>query len=236
MNKKADTFLSVNNISLKYKTRSGLFKRFEHVALNNISFELYKGETLGILGRNGCGKSSLLKILTGIIRPTSGHVNINKDITRSLLTLGLGFRKDLSGRDNAILSAMLGGLNKHDALQSLDEIKAFSELNDFFEQPVRTYSAGMRARLGFSTAIKTNVDILLIDEVLGVGDTHFKQKAQNHMTNKMNSDQTIVFVSHNLEQTQALCDRVIWIENGAIKSQGDTKKISQQYQQYMQRL
>jgi len=236
MNKKADTFLSVNNISLKYKTRSGLFKRFEHVALNNISFELYKGETLGILGRNGCGKSSLLKILTGIIRPTSGHVNINKDITRSLLTLGLGFRKDLSGRDNAILSAMLGGLNKHDALQSLDEIKAFSELNDFFEQPVRTYSAGMRARLGFSTAIKTNVDILLIDEVLGVGDTHFKQKAQNHMTNKMNSDQTIVFVSHNLEQIQALCDRVIWIENGAIKSQGDTKKISQQYQQYMQRL
>ncbi|MEW5057697.1 MAG: ABC transporter ATP-binding protein [Cycloclasticus sp.] len=236
MNKKAVTILSANNISLKYKTRSGLIKRFEHTALNNISFELYKGETLGILGRNGCGKSSLLKILTGVIRPTSGQVNVNKHITRSLLTLGLGFRKDLSGRDNAILSAMLGGLNKRDAMQSLDEIKEFSELNDFFEQPVRTYSSGMRARLGFSTAIKTNVDILLIDEVLGVGDAHFKEKAQAYMTNKMNSDQTIVFVSHNLEQIHALCDRVIWIENGIIKSQGDTKKVSKQYQQFMHRL
>ncbi|MEY8214960.1 MAG: ABC transporter ATP-binding protein [Colwellia sp.] len=236
MNKKAVTILSANNISLKYKTRSGLIKRFEHTALNNVSFELYKGETLGILGRNGCGKSSLLKILTGVIRPTSGQVNVNKHISRSLLTLGLGFRNDLSGRDNAILSAMLGGLNKRDAIESLDEIKEFSELNDFFEQPVRTYSSGMRARLGFSTAIKTNVDILLIDEVLGVGDAHFKEKAQTYMTNKMNSEQTIVFVSHNIEQIHALCDRVIWVENGTVKSQGDTKKVSTQYQQFMHRL
>ncbi|MEY8211564.1 MAG: ABC transporter ATP-binding protein [Gammaproteobacteria bacterium] len=236
MNKKAVTILSANNISLKYKTRSGLIKRFEHTALNNVSFDLYKGETLGILGRNGCGKSSLLKILTGVIRPTSGQVNVNKHISRSLLTLGLGFRNDLSGRDNAILSAMLGGLNKRDAIESLDEIKEFSELNDFFEQPVRTYSSGMRARLGFSTAIKTNVDILLIDEVLGVGDAHFKEKAQTYMTNKMNSEQTIVFVSHNIEQIHALCDRVIWVENGTVKSQGDTKKVSTQYQQFMHRL
>ncbi|MEY8251320.1 MAG: ABC transporter ATP-binding protein [Colwellia sp.] len=236
MNKKAVTILSANNISLKYKTRSGLIKRFEHTALNNVSFELYKGETLGILGRNGCGKSSLLKILTGVIRPTSGQVNVNKHISRSLLTLGLGFRNDLSGRDNAILSAMLGGLNKRDAIESLDEIKEFSELNDFFEQPVRTYSSGMRARLGFSTAIKTNVDILLIDEVLGVGDAHFKEKAQTYMTNKINSEQTIVFVSHNIEQIHALCDRVIWVENGTVKSQGDTKKVSTQYQQFMHRL
>lgn len=236
MNKDTNTILSANNITLNYQARSGLLKKFKHTALNNVSLDLYNGETLGILGRNGCGKSSLLKILAGIIRPTTGQINVNKHTTRSLLTLGLGFRKDLSGRDNAILSAMLNGLNKHDAMQSIDEIKEFSELKDFFEQPVRTYSSGMRARLGFSTAIITNVDILLIDEVLGVGDTHFKKKAQTYITNKINSDQTIVFVSHNLEQINSLCDRVIWIENGTIKSQGNTQKISQQYEQFMQRL
>ena len=236
MNKDTNTILSANNITLNYQARSGLLKKFKHTALKNVSLNLYNGETLGVLGRNGCGKSSLLKILAGIIRPTTGQINVNKHTTRSLLTLGLGFRKDLSGRDNAILSAMLNGLNKHDAMQSIDEIKEFSELKNFFEQPVRTYSSGMRARLGFSTAIITNVDILLIDEVLGVGDTHFKKKAQTYITNKINSDQTIVFVSHNLEQINSLCDRVIWIENGIIKSQGNTQKISQQYEQFMQRL
>lgn len=236
MNKDTNTILSANNITLNYQARSGLLKKFKHAALNNVSLDLYNGETLGVLGRNGCGKSSLLKILAGIIRPTTGQINVNKHTTRSLLTLGLGFRKDLSGRDNAILSAMLNGLNKHDAMQSTDEIKEFSELKNFFELPVRTYSSGMRARLGFSTAIITNVDILLIDEVLGVGDTHFKKKAQTYITNKINSDQTIVFVSHNLEQINSLCDRVIWIENGIIKSQGNTQKISQQYEQFMQRL
>ncbi len=227
--------LSANNVSLKYRTRSGLLKSFDHIAIDNISLDLFNGETLGILGRNGSGKSSLLKILTGIIQPTTGQVKIDENTTRSLLTLGLGFRKDLSGRDNAILSAMLGGLSRHEALQSLDEIQEFSELKEFFEQPVRTYSAGMRARLGFATAIKTHVDILLIDEILGVGDTQFKKKAQSYIINKINSNQTIVLVSHNLEQIKTLCDRVLWIENKTIKLQGETKKITNEYEQFMQR-
>ena len=145
-----------------------MFGRFEHTALHGITLELYRGETLGILGANGCGKSSLLRILAGVIDPTSGTVKCSEGAKRALLALGLGFRPDLSGRDNALMSAMLQGIPKNRALTLLEEIRDYSELSEFFDQPVKTYSAGMRARLGFATALKTEVDILLIDEVLGV--------------------------------------------------------------------
>ena len=144
---KRDIILSAKNITLKYRTRSGLFKYFEHTALDNFSFDLRRGKVLGILGRNGCGKSTLLRILAGIISPTQGRIECDTHVSRALLTIGLGFRPDLSGRDNALLSAMLGGMTKRDAIEMLDEISEFAELGEFFDQPVKTYSAGMRARM-----------------------------------------------------------------------------------------
>ncbi len=233
---KRDVILSAKNITLKYRTRSGLFKYFEHTALDNVSFDLHRGETLGILGRNGCGKSTLLRILAGIITPTQGEIVCNKHVNRALLTLGLGFRPDLSGRDNALLSAMLGGMTKRDATEILDEISEFAELGEFFDQPVKTYSAGMRARLGFSTALNADVDVLLIDEVLSVGDAGFRTKAQSAITKRLNGDQTIVLVSHNPQQVDAVCDYGLWIEGGVIQVWGSTGEVRQAYGQFMSSL
>ncbi len=176
MNQQPETILAAQDVRLCYRRRSGFLKWFEHTALASISFELKRGEILGILGRNGCGKSTLLRLLAGLIEPTSGKIICDMQTRRALLTLGLGFRPDLSGRDNALLSAMLQGATKGKALETLQGIHEFSELGAFYDQPVKTYSAGMRARLGFATAIKTEVDVLLIDEVLSVGDVNFKKK------------------------------------------------------------
>jgi len=236
MTSSVEKIMVLDDVWLKYKTRSGMFGRFEHVALHGISLELYRGETLGILGTNGCGKSSLLRMLAGVIEPTSGMVECSKGVKRSLLALGLGFRPDLSGRDNALISAMLQGIPKSRALNLLEEIREYSELSEFFEQPVKTYSAGMRARLGFATALKTEVDILLIDEVLGVGDAHFRDKAQKAIMNKIAGDQTVVFVSHNPVLVKKICKRAIWLDQGKVRMQGDTLEISEAYQQFVNQL
>ncbi len=235
-NSKEDIILSAKNVTLKYRTRSGLFNYFEHTALDNITFNLHRGEILGVLGRNGCGKSTLLRILAGIISPTQGKIECDTHVNRALLTLGLGFRPDLSGRSNAMLSAMLGGMAKRDATETLDEICEFAELGEFFDQPVKTYSAGMRARLGFTTALKTDVDILLIDEVLSVGDARFRTKAHSALTKRLNGDQTIVFVSHNPQQVDEVCDYGLWIEGGVIQAQGNTGEVRQAYGQFMKDL
>lgn len=224
-----ENILEIKNVTLRYRSRSGFLKRFEHTALNGISFELKKGEILGVLGRNGCGKSTLLRILAGLVDPTSGEIICAKETRRALLTLGLGFRPDLSGRDNAVLSAMLQGATKAEALESLPDIHEFSELGVFFDQPVKTYSSGMRARLGFATALKTEVDILLIDEVLGVGDFQFRKKAEATLKEKLNGRQTVVFVSHSADQVKDLCDRAIWIKDGIVKNIGDSESVSQSY-------
>jgi lipopolysaccharide transport system ATP-binding protein len=231
-----DKQMVLEDVWLTYKTRSGMFKRFEHTVLSGISLELYRGETLGVLGTNGCGKSSLLRVLAGIVDPTSGVVKCSKDTRRALLALGLGFRPDLTGRDNALISAMLQGIGKKRALSLLPEIHEFSELSEFFDQPVKTYSAGMRARLGFATALKMEVDVLLIDEVLGVGDAHFRDKAQNAIINKMTGDQTVVFVSHNPGQVKRICERAIWLDKGKIREQGSTRDVSDSYQQFINQL
>lgn len=236
MSRLRDIILSAKNVSLKYRTRSGLFNRFEHTALEDVSFELYRGETLGVLGRNGCGKSTLLRLLAGIINPTAGKVECDKLVSRALLSIGLGFRPDLSGRNNALLSAMLGGMSKRDAVEVLDEVNDFAELGGFFDQPVKTYSAGMRARLGFATAIKTEVDILLIDEVLSVGDAHFGNKAQAYMNDRIAGEQTVVFVSHNTSQVDKVCNRALWIESGKVKALGDTSVVTQEYKAFMRHL
>ena len=146
--------------------------------------------------------------------------------TASLLTLGLGFRPDLSGRDNALLAAMLQGSSRKQAESFLDEIQEFSELGDSFEEPVKTYSAGMRSRLGFTTALLTHVDILLIDEILSVGDAHFRSKAQSAMQSRITSEQTVVFVSHMAEQVKSMCDRAIWLESGKIVAEGNAIDVT----------
>lgn len=232
MTSSKDKFITLKNVSLCYKTRIGILKNFNHYALKNISFDIRRGETYGILGRNGSGKSSLLLLLADLINPTAGEIVCENNIKRSLLSLGLGFRPDLSGRDNALLSAMIQGATKKQALNYLDEIKEFSNLGDFFYQPVRTYSTGMRSRLAFSTAIKTDVDFLLIDEVLSVGDALFRKKAENALLEKIRSDQTVAFVSHSVDQIEKICDRALWLENGLIKTNGEIGFVLNQYKEF----
>ncbi|WP_088331549.1 ATP-binding cassette domain-containing protein [Lacimicrobium sp. SS2-24] len=227
--------LEVKNVSLTYSSL-GFFSRFKHHALTDVSFSVYKGETFGIMGRNGCGKSTLLQILADVIAPTTGYIETSQKITRALLSVGLGFNLHLSGRDNALISAMLQGATKKQAKQVLESIKEFSELGDFFEQPVKTYSSGMRSRLGFATALKTEVDLLLLDETLSVGDASFNKKAEQAMIDKFDSEQTVIFVSHNGEQVKRLCDRAIWIEKGKVIREGDVEDVADVYQVFMKKL
>ncbi|WP_341938835.1 ABC transporter ATP-binding protein [Marinimicrobium sp. C2-29] len=228
-----DILLEAKNLKYAYASRLWGFKRFNFEVLKGLDFNVYRGETLGIMGRNGCGKSSLLRILNGVVAPTGGELKQTGNPTRILLTLGLGFDKDLTGRDNAMLSAMLQGYSRSRAREALDEVKAFSELGDFFERPVKTYSSGMRSRLGFSTALKTEVDLLLIDETLSVGDQHFSHKAEKAMMEKINSEQTVIFVSHSGGQVNKVCSRAIWLEDGVIQAQGDTKEVAAEYKDFM---
>lgn len=221
--------IELKNVSLEYKSRTGFFKTFKHKALNDISFSVNKGEIFGVLGKNGSGKSSLLQVLAGVIEPDEGKIAVDKKITRSLLSLGLGFNPQLSGRDNAILSCMLSGYSKKQIKQKLEQIKEYSTLGEFFEQPVKTYSAGMKSRLGFSTGVLTNVDILLIDETLSVGDQDFKKKAQKTLQDKMAGDLTVIFVSHSEKQIKSLCNRCIWLEKGEIKAYGITNEVVSKY-------
>ncbi len=225
--------MSLRDITLCYKSRSGFFKRFEHNALSGVTFDLFKGETLGVLGRNGCGKSSLLKIMAGLINPSGGDVICRRDTTRSLLSLGVGFLPDLSGRDNAVLSSMLQGKNKREAVNTLEGILDYSELGKFFDQPVKSYSAGMKARLGFAIALLTNVDILMIDEVLGVGDVHFRKKAEKSLKEKIHSQQTVVLVSHGADQVKKFCDRAIWLKDGVVNCEGDKNIVVNKYHKHM---
>jgi len=223
--------LELQDVSLNFRTSKGTFDGGVHHVLDAVSFKLYENETLGIVGRNGVGKTTMLRIMAGILAPTSGNIITRAGKSASLLTIGLGHKADLSGRDNAMLSAMLQGASRKEALGYLEEIKAFSELGDSFEEPVKTYSAGMKSRLGFTTALLTHVDILLVDEVLSVGDAEFKQKAERAMKDRISGDQTVVFVSHADQQVKAICDRVIWIDRGRVAAEGDPGEVIERYRE-----
>lgn len=223
--------LSLRNVGVFFKRKRGVFGE-PFWALKDVSFDLYQGETLGVIGRNGVGKTTLLRLMAGIIKPSKG-IFINTGQQASLLSMQLGFVHYLSGRENAILSGMLMGLRKADIKAKMDAIIAFAELEHFIDQPIATYSSGMVARLGFSVAFQVDPDILLIDEVLGVGDAQFSQKSAQVMKEKMCSHKTIVFVSHNGAAIHELCNRAVWIEEGISKAEGKTDDVLKEYHQFL---
>ena len=199
-----------------------------HWALSDVSFEVMSGETVGILGRNGSGKTTLLKVLAGIIEPDRGKIERNHS-SISMLSLQVGFLPQLSGRENALLSSVLLGEDRMAAKRNLEAIVRFAGLEDCIDDPLATYSSGMRARLGFSVAYHTTPELLLIDEVLGVGDQEFRQKSTAAIKELIKSDRTVVLVSHNLPTIRELCDRVVWIENGESRMVGPTEEVIEAY-------
>lgn len=224
--------VTLADVSLRYRIRKSFFRHEYYDALQSINCNLFKGETLGILGRNGSGKSTLLKLIAGIFLPDGGRIETN-GASVSLLSLAVGFDPELPGQDNIIISAMLLGASKSEAYESVAEITEFSELDEFIGEPVKTYSSGMRMRLGFAIAMAVKPDVLLIDEVLGVGDAHFRKKAEATIVNKIVSEQTVVLVSHNSKQIEALCDRALWMEGGTIRTEGEPAHVVKVYEEYI---
>lgn len=200
--------------------------------LKGLSFHVKRGEAVGLIGSNGCGKSTTLKLLTKIMYPDSGSIQINGRVS-SLLELGAGFHPDMSGRENIVINASIFGLNKKEISQRMDEIIEFSELKEFIDQPVRTYSSGMYMRLAFSVAINVNADVLLIDEILAVGDVNFQAKCFNRLMEIKGEGTTIVLVSHSMPQIERICDRSIWIHDGKVEGEGSPVDIHREYLNYM---
>ena len=196
--------------------------------LKNISLEIKKGESVALLGVNGSGKSTLLKLMTKIIYPTEGLIKTFAKVT-SLLELGAGFHPDFSGRENIYFNASIFGLTKKEIDERLEQIIEFSELGDYIDNPVRTYSSGMYMRLAFSVAINVDADILLIDEILSVGDEHFQNKCFKKMLELKEKGKTMVFVTHSMDSVKKLCDRAIWLYKGKIRMDGDTKEVVEEY-------
>jgi len=211
--------ISLRNVGFNFWLKKSLFRKERFAALRDISFDLFHGESLGIIGRNGAGKTTLLRLLGGITRPDKGTL-INNGVKTSLLSLQVGFDPQLSGLYNAILSGMLLGFTKKEIESKLYEIVKFAELEDFIDQPVRTYSSGMRARLGFSVAFHLDPDVLLIDEVLAVGDADFQKKSSRVIKEKIKSNKTVVLVSHSTGTIRQLCNRAVWIEEGVTREEG----------------
>lgn len=216
-------------ITLKDRILSRGRNRYEkHEVLKGISFDVEKGEAVGLIGKNGCGKSTTLKLLTRIIYPNAGTIELSGRVS-SLLELGAGFHPDMSGRENIYMNAAVFGLSKKEIDRRVDDIIRFSELEQYMDTPVRTYSSGMYMRLAFSVAINVDADILLIDEILTVGDISFQKKCFDKLKEIKANGTTIVIVSHSLEQIEKICDRTIWIEDGLIKAVGDPKEVHSRY-------
>ena len=218
--------LTLDNVSLSFDM--GANSRYD--ALSGICLQIAAGDRVGIIGANGSGKSTLLKIMAKIFEPETGHVEWAPNVTASLLTLGLGFRPDLSGRDNAYLSCLLMGLSSKAASSCLDEIESFCELGGFFDQPVKFYSTGMRARLAFGSALLNQSQILLIDEVLSVGDSVFREKAREALEERLSPERATIIVSHNLGQMSSLVDTAILMERGEISALGAVDDVLNVYQ------
>jgi len=230
------TCLTLKNVGVRYGLQHGQFRKKtkEFWALKDISFDLRHGETLGILGSNGAGKSTLLKVLAGIISIDRGSFSVEDNMHVQLLTLGLGFEAPLSGRLNAVLSGMLLGKSRQYMEARIDKIIEFSELGDFIDQPIYTYSSGMMTRLGFAVALEAQCDILLIDEALSVGDGHFQEKSAGAIRQLMDSQKTLVLVSHNIIEIRKFCKRAVWIDQGVTRAMGPVDEVHELYEKHVQ--
>lgn len=217
---------SLKEYFLKLVKRQLYFEDF--VALDDITFDIKKGDVFGIVGLNGCGKSTTLKIISGILKPTKGTVKTSGTIA-PLIELGAGFDMDLTARENIYLNGSVLGYSKKFMDEKFDEIVDFSEMHEFLDVPMKNYSSGMVARIGFAIATVTTPDILIIDEILAVGDFLFQKKCEERINSMINDDTTVIIVSHSIEQIERLCNRCMWLEKGKIKMMGDAKVVCDAY-------
>jgi len=242
-----DLSIFLNEVSVKYNIPSesiktfkeysirliqGKIKRKKFYALNHINLDVNKGEIFGILGRNGAGKSTLLKVISRVLIPAEGHVWINGNIS-PLLQLGAGFHPELTGYENIFLNATLLGHTRSEIKDKLQEIVAFADIGNFIEAPLRTYSSGMNARLGFAVATAWQPDILILDEVLSVGDAGFQKKCIDRMTNFRDSGATVLMVSHAIDRIRTLCERAMWLDHGEIQAIGPADEVCNKYQSFI---
>lgn len=203
-------------------------KKTEFWALDDVSFEVRKGEVIGLIGSNGAGKSTLLKVVSGVMKPTKGKVTVNGAVS-PMIELGAGFDLELTARENIYLNGSILGYSKNFIDEKFEEIVEFSELRDFLDAPVKNFSSGMVAKLAFSIATVVDPEILIVDEILSVGDIKFQEKSKNKMMEMINGGTTVLYVSHSLESIEDLCDRVVWLEHGKVIKVGETKKICKEY-------
>ncbi len=241
----SQVMISVNDVSKLYKLYDNPADRLKETfslkhksyhrdfyALNNVSFEIGKGETVGIVGRNGSGKSTLLKMLTGVLNPTSGNIQVNGKIS-ALLELGAGFNMDYTGLENIYLNGTIMNIPKETMDQRLQQILNFADIGDYINQPVRTYSSGMFVRLAFAVAINVEPEILIVDEALAVGDTRFQLKCMDKFLELMEKGTTILFVSHDINMIKRFCNRAIWINQGNLIMDGDTDEVTDRYLDFL---
>ena len=239
--------IKINNISIRYRLATDkisslkeyiikFLKRDLHYhtfeALNNVTFDVQRGQVIGIIGRNGAGKSTLLKVIAGILKPYKGKIQVNGNVV-PMLELGSGFDHDLTGRENIFLNGSILGYSKKFLTSKYEEILEFSDLGDFIDSPIRNYSSGMLMRLAFSIATVVHPEILIVDEILSVGDENFQRKSKNRMLELMSGGTTVLFVSHDLKQIEELCDKVLWLEKGNVMLFDETEKVVQAYHQFM---
>ena len=237
------TMIEVNDVTMRFhmnndkimslkefvaRKLTGKMEYTDFTALEHVSFTVKKGETLGLIGRNGDGKSTMLKVISGILRPTEGSV-ITRGNVVPMLELGSGFDMDLTGRENIFLNGAILGYSEEFLKSKYDEIVEFSELGQFIESPIRNYSSGMLARLAFSVASVVEPEILIVDEILSVGDASFQEKSRARMLELMGGGTTVLFVSHNLDQIREMCRRVVWLERGKMKMIGWTEEVCDAY-------
>lgn len=214
----------VNFFNPKHKRQ----KKEEFWALKNINFKVEKGEVIGLIGSNGAGKSTLLKVVSGVMKPTKGKVTV-KGVISPMIELGAGFDGNLTAKENIYLNGAILGYSKEFIDSKFEEIVEFSELRDFLEVPVKNFSSGMTAKLAFSIATIVNPEILIVDEILSVGDIKFQEKSKNKMLEMIKGGTTVLYVSHSLESIKSLCDKVVWIEHGKMIKMGNTKEICDEY-------
>jgi lipopolysaccharide transport system ATP-binding protein len=220
--------IGIKNFLFHLPTALSSLKNSRYEVLKGISFEVQKGESFGIIGKNGVGKSTTLGLIAGVLKPDSGRIIVNGRIS-PLLELGGGFHPELTGRENIILNGVLLGMTRAEVLKRMNDIIDFSELGEFIDQPLRTYSSGMYARLGFSVVAHLDPEILLIDEVLAVGDIDFQKKCLDKMLGFKKKGVTIVFVSHSMGDIEKICDRVMWIEDKKIKEINESERVTSDY-------